>query len=174
MLRQRGPGAARTTQYDSGRLRGTRHPRRAPAGRSIADRTHGTLSRGGQAGRYLRVLKDSTSHEQINVGLAAYIPFYPDCMTTYQSDTEVTDTINAPPALPTITIPWQRARPVGATAEWRTRRPETERIARVRRCLFGSLTPSVVENTKQYADARFVRRQRATNQRGHQAAFYLQ
>lgn len=47
------------------------------------------FSRGGQATLYASVKRFHQTWNKSGIEFAAYIPFYPDCMTTYQSDTDV-------------------------------------------------------------------------------------
>ncbi|MET4802432.1 dienelactone hydrolase family protein [Bradyrhizobium sp. LB11.1] len=47
------------------------------------------FSRGGQAALYASLDRSNKLWNRSGVQFAAYIPFYPDCSTTYQSDTEV-------------------------------------------------------------------------------------
>src|SRR5262249_35736291 len=49
------------------------------------------FSRGGQAALYASVKRFHQAWNKSGVDFVAYIAFYPDCMTTYQSDTEVVD-----------------------------------------------------------------------------------
>lgn len=49
------------------------------------------FSRGGQAALYASLKRFHQAWNKSGVDFAVYIPFYPDCMTTYQSDTEVAD-----------------------------------------------------------------------------------
>jgi dienelactone hydrolase len=49
------------------------------------------FSRGGQAALYASVKRFNRLWNKSGVEFAAYVPFYPDCMTTYISDTEVAD-----------------------------------------------------------------------------------
>ncbi len=49
------------------------------------------FSRGGQAVLYASLKRFHQTWNKSGIEFAAYIPFYPDCMTTYQSDTEVAD-----------------------------------------------------------------------------------
>lgn len=49
------------------------------------------FSRGGQAALYASLKRFNRLWNKSGVEFAAYIPFYPDCMTTYISDTEVAD-----------------------------------------------------------------------------------
>jgi dienelactone hydrolase len=49
------------------------------------------FSRGGQATLYTSLKRFHRIWNRSGIEFAAYIPFYPDCMTTYQSDTEVAD-----------------------------------------------------------------------------------
>jgi dienelactone hydrolase len=49
------------------------------------------FSRGGQAVLYASLKRFHQMWNKSGIEFAAYIPFYPDCMTTYQSDTEVAD-----------------------------------------------------------------------------------
>ena len=48
------------------------------------------FSRGGQAALYASLGRFHRLWNRSGIDLAAYIPFYPDCATTYQSDTETT------------------------------------------------------------------------------------
>jgi dienelactone hydrolase len=63
-----------------------RHPRIDPARIALMG-----FSRGGQAALYASVRRFQRMHGPAGQEFAAYIAFYPDCMTTYQWDTEVTD-----------------------------------------------------------------------------------
>jgi dienelactone hydrolase len=47
------------------------------------------FSRGGQAALYASLKRFNRLWNKSGVEFAAYVPFYPDCMTTYISDTEV-------------------------------------------------------------------------------------
>ncbi|MGZ3634885.1 MAG: dienelactone hydrolase family protein [Syntrophales bacterium] len=49
------------------------------------------FSRGGQAVLYASVKRFQHMHGPTNLEFAAYIPFYPDCSTTYKLDNEVAD-----------------------------------------------------------------------------------
>ncbi len=49
------------------------------------------FSRGGQAALFASLKRFHQSWNKSGIEFAAYIPFYPDCMTTYQSDTDVAD-----------------------------------------------------------------------------------
>jgi dienelactone hydrolase len=49
------------------------------------------FSRGGQAALYASLKRFNRLWNKSGVEFAAYIPFYPDCATTYVSDTEVAD-----------------------------------------------------------------------------------
>lgn len=49
------------------------------------------FSRGGQAALYASLKRFNRLWNKSGVVFAAYVPFYPDCMTTYISDTEVAD-----------------------------------------------------------------------------------
>jgi dienelactone hydrolase len=49
------------------------------------------FSRGGQAALFASLKRFHRSWNKSGIEFAAYIPLYPDCMTTYQSDTEVAD-----------------------------------------------------------------------------------
>jgi dienelactone hydrolase len=49
------------------------------------------FSRGGQAALYASLGRFQRLWNKSGIELAAYIPFYPDCATTYQGDTETTD-----------------------------------------------------------------------------------
>ena len=48
------------------------------------------FSRGGQAALYASLARFHRQWNKSGIDLAAYIPFYPDCATTYQGDTETT------------------------------------------------------------------------------------
>jgi dienelactone hydrolase len=61
-----------------------RHPRVDPARIALMG-----FSRGGQATLFASVKRFHRAWNKSNAEFAAYIPFYPDCMTTYLSDTEV-------------------------------------------------------------------------------------
>jgi dienelactone hydrolase len=63
------------------------HPRIDPARIAVMG-----FSRGGQAALYASLKRFHQSWNKSGAEFAAYIPFYPDCMTTFvSSDTEVTD-----------------------------------------------------------------------------------
>ena len=49
------------------------------------------FSRGGQATLYASLKRFHQMWNRSGVDFAAYIPFYPDCMTTYLSDTDIVD-----------------------------------------------------------------------------------
>jgi dienelactone hydrolase len=49
------------------------------------------FSRGGQATLYASLKRFHRMWNKSGIEFAAYLPFYPDCMTTYQTDTEVAD-----------------------------------------------------------------------------------
>jgi dienelactone hydrolase len=49
------------------------------------------FSRGGQAALYASLKRFNKMWNRSGVDFAAYIPFYPDCATTYMSDTDVAD-----------------------------------------------------------------------------------
>jgi len=49
------------------------------------------FSRGGQGALFASVKRFHQMWNKSGIEFAAYIPFYPDCMTTYQSDTDVAD-----------------------------------------------------------------------------------
>jgi len=49
------------------------------------------FSRGGQAALYASLKRFNGMWNRSGVDFAAYIPFYPDCATTYMSDTDVAD-----------------------------------------------------------------------------------
>src|SRR2546425_6789850 len=49
------------------------------------------FSRGGQAALYASLKRFHQSWNKSGAEFAAYIPFYPDCMTTFVSDTDVAD-----------------------------------------------------------------------------------
>jgi dienelactone hydrolase len=47
------------------------------------------FSRGGQAALYASLTRFNTMWNKSGIQFAAYIPFYPDCATTYSGDTDV-------------------------------------------------------------------------------------
>ena len=49
------------------------------------------FSRGGQAALYASLKRFHQLWNKSGIEFAAYVPFYPDCMTTFRSDTEVVD-----------------------------------------------------------------------------------
>jgi dienelactone hydrolase len=49
------------------------------------------FSRGGQGALFASLKRFHQMWNKSGIEFAAYIPFYPDCMTTYQSDTDVAD-----------------------------------------------------------------------------------
>ena len=49
------------------------------------------FSRGGQGALYASLNRFQKTWNKSGVHLAAYLPFYPDCATTYQNDTDVAD-----------------------------------------------------------------------------------
>lgn len=49
------------------------------------------FSRGGQGTLYASMNRFQKMWNRSGIGFAAYIPFYPDCMTTYRGDTDVAD-----------------------------------------------------------------------------------
>ena len=49
------------------------------------------FSRGGQAALYASLNRFQKQWNKSGVEIAAYIPFYPDCATTYQGDTDLVD-----------------------------------------------------------------------------------
>jgi dienelactone hydrolase len=63
-----------------------KHPRVDPSRIALMG-----FSRGGQATLYASMKRFHQSWNKSGIQFAVYIPFYPDCMTTYQSDTEVAD-----------------------------------------------------------------------------------
>jgi dienelactone hydrolase len=63
-----------------------KHPRVDPARIAIMG-----FSRGGQAALYASVKRFQRMHGPTNLEFTAYIPFYPDCSTTYKLDNEVAD-----------------------------------------------------------------------------------
>lgn len=63
-----------------------KHPRIDPARIALMG-----FSRGGQAALYASLKRFHREWNRSGIEFAAYIPFYPDCMTTYQSDAEVAD-----------------------------------------------------------------------------------
>ena len=64
----------------------TKHPRVDPSRIALMG-----FSRGGQGTLYASLKRFNQTWNKSGIEFAAYIPFYPDCMTTYQSDTEVAD-----------------------------------------------------------------------------------
>jgi dienelactone hydrolase len=63
-----------------------KHPRVDPSRIALMG-----FSRGGQTALYASLKRFNRLWNKSGIEFAAYIPFYPDCMTTYQSDSEVTD-----------------------------------------------------------------------------------
>ncbi len=63
-----------------------KHPRVDPARIVLMG-----FSRGGQATLYASLKRFHQAWNKSSIDFAAYIPFYPDCMTTYLSDTDVAD-----------------------------------------------------------------------------------
>jgi dienelactone hydrolase len=63
-----------------------KHPRVDPARIAVMG-----FSRGGQAALYASMKRFQRMHGPTNLEFAAYIPFYPDCMTTYRNDEDVSD-----------------------------------------------------------------------------------
>jgi len=63
-----------------------RHPR-VDSGRIVLM----GFSRGGQAALFASLKRFQSAWNKSGAEFAAYIPFYPDCMTTYLSDTDVVD-----------------------------------------------------------------------------------
>lgn len=63
-----------------------KHPRIDPARIALMG-----FSRGGQAALYASVKRFQYMHGPAGLGLATYIPFYPDCGTTYRHDEDVFD-----------------------------------------------------------------------------------
>lgn len=63
-----------------------RHPRVDPSRIALMG-----FSRGGQAALYASVMRFHRMWNQSGAQFAAYVPFYPDCSTTYQSDADVAD-----------------------------------------------------------------------------------
>jgi dienelactone hydrolase len=63
-----------------------KHPRVDPARIVLMG-----FSRGGQAALFASLKRFNAAWNKSGAEFAAYIPFYPDCMTTYQSDTDVAD-----------------------------------------------------------------------------------
>src|SRR5436190_2946025 len=49
------------------------------------------FSRGGQGALYASLKRFHKTWNRSGIEFAAYVPFYPDCMTTYQSDAETAD-----------------------------------------------------------------------------------
>ncbi len=63
-----------------------KHPRVDPSRIALMG-----FSRGGQAALFASLKRFHMSWNKSGIEFAAYIPFYPDCMTTYQSDSDVAD-----------------------------------------------------------------------------------
>jgi dienelactone hydrolase len=63
-----------------------KHPRVDPSRIALMG-----FSRGGQAALYASLKRFHQTWNKSGIEFAAYIPLYPDCMTRYQSDTEITD-----------------------------------------------------------------------------------
>ncbi|MGO9831598.1 MAG: dienelactone hydrolase family protein [Myxococcaceae bacterium] len=63
-----------------------KHPRIDPGRIAVMG-----FSRGGQAALYASVKRFQRMHAAPNVAYALYVPFYPDCMTTYIDDADVSD-----------------------------------------------------------------------------------
>jgi dienelactone hydrolase len=63
-----------------------RHPRVDPSRIALMG-----FSRGGQGTLYASVKRFHQAWNKSGIEFAAYVPFYPDCMTTYRGDTEVAD-----------------------------------------------------------------------------------
>jgi len=63
-----------------------KHPRVDPARIALMG-----FSRGGQAALFASLKRFHETWNRSGVDFAAYLPFYPDCMTTYIGDTEVAD-----------------------------------------------------------------------------------
>ena len=49
------------------------------------------FSRGGQAALFAAMKRSRQHWNKSGAEFAAYIPFYPDCMTSYRADTEVAE-----------------------------------------------------------------------------------
>jgi len=63
-----------------------KHPRVDPSRVALMG-----FSRGGQGALFASVKRFHRAWNQSGIDFAAYIPFYPDCMTTYRGDTDVAD-----------------------------------------------------------------------------------
>lgn len=63
-----------------------KHPRVDPSRIALMG-----FSRGGQAALFASLKRFHQSWNKSGIQFAVYIPFYPDCVTTYQSDTQVVD-----------------------------------------------------------------------------------
>jgi len=63
-----------------------KHPRVDPSRVALIG-----FSRGGQGALYASLKRFHRSWNKSGIELAAYVPFYPDCMTTYLSDLETVD-----------------------------------------------------------------------------------
>ncbi len=63
-----------------------KHPRVDPSRIALMG-----FSRGGQGALFASVKRFHRAWNRSGIDFAAYIPFYPDCMTTYRGDTDVAD-----------------------------------------------------------------------------------
>jgi len=63
-----------------------KHPRVDPSRIALMG-----FSRGGQAALYASLKRFHKTWNHSGIEFAAYVPFYPDCVTAYQSDTDITD-----------------------------------------------------------------------------------
>src|SRR5262249_34450732 len=88
--RRHQPDAARPSQLRARHLPGARRARQTSTRRSAEDRANGLLPRrSGGALREPQTFQKTWNRSGIEFG--AYIPFYPDCATTFVADTEVAD-----------------------------------------------------------------------------------
>jgi len=110
------------------------------------------FSRGGQAVLYASLKRFHQTWNKSGIEFAAYIPFYPDCMTTYQSDTEVADrpirifhgTLDDYNPVATCKAYVERLRLTGRDVQL----TEYPKASHAFDNPLGSLTPSVVKNAQ--------------------------
>ncbi len=110
------------------------------------------FSRGGQAALYASLKRFHQTWNKSGIEFAAYLPFYPDCMTTYQSDTEVADrpirifhgTVDDYNPVATCKAYVERLRTAGRDVQL----TEYPNASHAFDNPLGSLTPSVVKNAQ--------------------------
>ena len=91
----------------------TKHPRVDPSRIALMG-----FSRGGQGTLYASLKRFNQTWNKSGIEFAAYIPFYPDCMTTYNLIPKLpTGRSESSTALLTTTTPWQRARRISSGCE---------------------------------------------------------